>query len=82
MTYEIINLGCGSPVENLEFVRILEGLIGKKATIIEAPTPASEPLITFADIGKARELLGYEPRVRVEEGLTRLTEWMRKEELL
>jgi UDP-glucuronate 4-epimerase len=82
MTYEIINLGCGNPVENLEFVRILEELLGKKAQIDEAPTPPSEPLITFADITKARKLLSYEPQVKVREGLTRLIEWMRKENLL
>jgi UDP-glucuronate 4-epimerase len=79
-TYEIINLGCGNPVENLAFVATLEKLLGKKAEIIDTPTPASEPLITYADVSKAQRLLGYVPRVQVEEGMGRFLEWMRAEE--
>lgn len=77
--YEIINLGCGNPVSNNEFVRTLEKLLGKKANVVDAPTPASEPLITFADISKARKLLAYEPKVSVEQGLSRFIEWARAE---
>jgi len=80
--YEIINLGCSQPVENLEFLKILEELLGRKAIIVDTPTPPSEPLITFADISKARQLLGYEPKVNVREGLTRFVQWMRQEKLL
>jgi len=82
LEYEIINLGCSQPVENLEFLKILEELLGRKAKIIDTPTPPSEPLITFADISKARQLLGYEPKVNVREGLTRFVQWMRQEKLL
>jgi UDP-glucuronate 4-epimerase len=77
--YEIINLGCSNPVENLEFVRTLEKLLDRQAKIIDAPCPASEPLVTYADISKARRLLGYEPKVNVEEGLRRFIEWARAE---
>jgi UDP-glucuronate 4-epimerase len=79
---EILNLGCGRPVENLEFVKILERLLGRSATLKDAPTPPSEPLITFADVSKARCLLGYEPVVTVEEGLRRFVEWMWAEKIL
>jgi UDP-glucuronate 4-epimerase len=82
MGFEIINLGCGRPVENLRFVEVLEGLLGKKATIVDTPCPPSEPLITYADITKARKLLGYEPKVMVEEGLRRFVQWMRAEKLI
>jgi UDP-glucuronate 4-epimerase len=82
LDYEIINLGCGRPVENLQFVHVLEELLGKKANIVDVPVPPSEPLVTFADISKARKLLGYEPKVMVEEGLRRFVEWMRAEKLL
>ncbi len=80
--YRILNLGCGNPVENLEFVRIIEELLGRKAQIKDAPAPASEPPITFADISRAREALGYEPRVRVAHGLERFIAWMRAEGVL
>lgn len=75
LEWEVINLGCGNPVENLRFVEILEELLGRRAEIIDTPTPPSEPLITFADIAKARRLLGFEPKVNVEEGLARFVEW-------
>lgn len=80
--YEIINLGCSSPVDNLTFVQTLERLLSKRAKIVEVPTPPSEPLITYADITKARKLLNYNPTVNIEQGLARFIEWMRQEKLL
>jgi UDP-glucuronate 4-epimerase len=80
--YEIINLGCSCPVENLEFVRVLETLLHRKANMIDAPCPPSEPLITYADISKARKMLGYAPKVGVEEGVGRFVNWLRAEKLL
>jgi UDP-glucuronate 4-epimerase len=82
MDYEIINLGCSKPVENIEFVQILEQLLGKEAVIVNTATPASEPTITFADISKAREMLGYEPKTDVRMGLRQFIEWMKQEKLL
>jgi UDP-glucuronate 4-epimerase len=80
--YEIINLGCSQPVENSHFVQILEELVGRKAEIIDTPTPPSEPLISYADITKARQILNYDPKVNAREGLTRFVRWMRQENLL
>jgi UDP-glucuronate 4-epimerase len=82
LQYEIINLGCSQPVENLEFVQIIEELVGRRATIVDTPTPASEPLISFADISKARQMLGYDPKTNVREGLTQFVHWMRQQGLL
>ncbi|HEX8521499.1 MAG TPA: GDP-mannose 4,6-dehydratase [Tepidisphaeraceae bacterium] len=76
--FEIINLGCGNPVANIDFVRTLEKILNKTARIEDAPCPASEPPITFADITKARELLNYNPKVNVEEGLRRFIAWARE----
>jgi len=80
--FEIMNIGCGNPVDNVRFVNILEELVGKKAIVVEAPVPPSEPIITYADVSKAKRLLGYEPKVNVEEGLKRFVEWLRAEKLL
>ena len=80
--YEIINLGCSRPVENIEFVHTIERLLGKKAIIVDTPCPSSEPPVTFADIGKARTMLGYEPKISVETGLARFIDWMRSQNLL
>jgi UDP-glucuronate 4-epimerase len=80
--YEIINLGCSRPVENLQFVHTIERLLGKKATIVDVPCPPSEPPVTFADISKARTMLGYDPSITVEEGLARFIEWARRGNVL
>jgi len=77
LAWETINLGCGRPVENRYFVSVLEEILGRQAQIVDTPAPVSEPAILFADIGKARRLLGWEPRVTVEEGLARFVEWFR-----
>jgi UDP-glucuronate 4-epimerase len=80
--FEIFNLGCSNPVENLRFIEVLESILGKKATIIDTPTPPTESLITHADISKARQLLGYQPKIMVEEGMRRFVEWMRAENII
>ncbi|MBW3635683.1 MAG: GDP-mannose 4,6-dehydratase [Armatimonadetes bacterium] len=82
LEWEIINLGCGQSVENGRFVQILEALLERQAAIIEAPCPPSEPLETFADISKARRLLGYEPKTEVGAGLKHFVAWMKEENLL
>ena len=80
--YEIINLGCSHPVENIDFVRTLEMLLNRQATIIDTLCPPSEPLVTYADITKARRMLSYEPKVNVEEGLARFIDWADREKAL
>jgi UDP-glucuronate 4-epimerase len=80
--FEIVNLGCSNPVENLRFVQVLEHLLGKKAIILDTPTPPTEPLITYADVTKAKSLLGYQPKVQVEQGLKKFIEWLREEKII
>jgi UDP-glucuronate 4-epimerase len=80
--FEIINLGCSNTVENLRFVEVLENLLGKKANIIDTPTPASEPLISYADTTKAKQLLGYAPKTQVPEGVANFINWMREEKII
>lgn len=73
--YEVINLGRGEPVLMADFVTMLEELIGKPAILETPPAPASEPKQTFANIEKAKRLLGYAPQTSVQEGLEKLWAW-------
>lgn len=82
LSWKILNLGCGNPVENLRFVQILEQLLGKKARIKDTPTPRSEPIVTFADITQTTADLGWKPQIQVEEGLRRFIDWMRQTKLI
>ena len=75
--YRVINLGRGEPVRMADFVALIEELVGKSARMTTPPAPPSEPPVTYADITRARDLLGYEPTVPVAEGMSRFWEWYR-----
>jgi UDP-glucuronate 4-epimerase len=79
MGYQIINLGRGEPVLMTDFVAIIENLVGKKAILSTPPAPDSEPQVTFADIGRARRLLDYQPDTPVDTGLRRMWDWYRRD---
>lgn len=79
MGYGIINLGCGEPVVLMRVVELLEQALGKKALLQFLPMPPTDPPLTHADITKAKELLGYRPKVRIDEGIQRFVEWFLRE---
>ncbi len=76
--YERINLGRGEPVWMTDFIEILEELTGQKADIKAVPAPASEPKVTFANVDKARRLLGYHPHTSIADGLAAFWAWYRQ----
>ena len=73
--YEIINLGRGEPTLLRDFVRLIEKLAGSRANLVDQPKPTADVVETFANISKAAQLLDYEPKVSVEEGVTRFWQW-------
>ncbi|MDD5349788.1 MAG: NAD-dependent epimerase/dehydratase family protein [Chthoniobacteraceae bacterium] len=77
--YEILNLGRGEPVLAADFVALLERHSGGRAHLIPALPPDFDSPCVFADIGKARRLLDFAPRVSLEEGVARFWEWYRSE---
>lgn len=77
--YEIINLGGGrNPVSLNTIIDKLETLIGKKAVIDHKPFHVADLMETWADIEKARNLLGWEPKVSLDEGLEKSVSWYMK----
>jgi len=79
--YEIINLGESQTVSLKDLVSHLEKIIGKKALINYKPIQPGDVRMTFADISKARQLLGYNPSHSIESGLTKFVDWYKKEVL-
>ena len=79
--YELINLGRGEPVLLADFVGLIEEATGRRANLTPAPMPDADVPYTFADIGKARSLLGYDPKVSVAEGVANLWNWYQAEVL-
>jgi UDP-glucuronate 4-epimerase len=79
--YEIFNIGRGEPVLLKDFVTLLEQLAGGRANTVTKPKLAADVVKTYADISKARNLLGYEPKVSIDEGVTAFWEWFKRSEL-
>jgi UDP-glucuronate 4-epimerase len=73
--FEVINLGRGEPVLLLDFVQRIEELAGRRARFVSRPKLGSDASATHADIGKARQLLGYAPKVSFNEGVSRFWAW-------
>jgi UDP-glucuronate 4-epimerase len=73
--YAILNIGRGDPELLLDFVRAIEERTGKKALLRDEPAPASDMQRTCADITRATQMLGYSPRVSVDEGVAALVDW-------
>ena len=75
--YNVFNLGESRTVPLRELVALLEKALGKKAKIEELPEQPGDVPITYADISKARRLLGYDPHVDIEKGVERFVRWFR-----
>jgi UDP-glucuronate 4-epimerase len=75
--YEVINIGRGEPVSVADYVQSIERLAGKQAPFKSEPMLKADVDYTFANIDKARSLLGYSPQVSVEEGVRLSYEWYR-----
>jgi len=73
--YEVINLGESRTVELRELISLLEEATGKRAQIDRQPPQPGDVPQTFADISKARRLLGYNPQTQIEAGIRRFVEW-------
>lgn len=77
--YEIINLGGGNnPYTLHEMIVMMEKFSGKKAKLKFSAKIAADMDVTWADISKAKKLLGWEPQIGFEEGIKRLIEWHNK----
>ncbi len=77
LEFEIINLGNSDPVELGTLIGLIEEALDKEARINRLPDQPGDVPVTYADISKARRLLGYEPRFPIRQGLRQFVQWMR-----
>ena len=73
--FEIFNLGGSRTTSLAELIAALEELAGKKAIIVQKPEQPGDVPQTFADVHKAKRLLGWEPQTPLAEGLAKYAEW-------
>ncbi len=76
--FQILNLGAGRTVALLEVIETLERALGRKAEIEWLPRQPGDVSNTWANVTAAREALGYEPRVHLEEGIGRFVSWLQQ----
>ena len=76
--YKIYNIGNNRPVELLDFIKILEKLLGKKARMNLLPMQPGDVPRTFADIDDLMKDVSFKPATSVEDGIRRFIEWYRE----
>jgi UDP-glucuronate 4-epimerase len=73
--FEIFDLGESRTVELTYLISLIEKNLGKKAKINKMPTQPGDVPITYANISKAKRMLGYNPKTSIEKGIKEFVEW-------
>ena len=76
--YEIFNLGESHVVSLKEMLETIEKVLGKKAVLDKHPMQPGDVEKTYADISKAKEILGYNPKTNFEDGIKKFVDWYMK----
>ena len=77
--YEVINLGGHEVITINNLVTLVEDLTGKKTEVIHGPPNPADMFTNWADVSKARELLGWSPEFDMRAGVSKLVEWYLQE---
>jgi UDP-glucuronate 4-epimerase len=75
--FEVINLGESQTVELNRLIELIEQALGERAVIEREPMQPGDVPVTYANVEKARRLLGYNPSTRIEEGIVKFIEWFK-----
>lgn len=76
--FEIINLGSDEPTGLMDFIGLVEDAVGRKAEIQFLPLHKADVKSTWADISKARRILGWSPETDLRKGVHSMVEWYRE----
>jgi len=74
-----VNIGNPQEMTILEFARSVQRLCGREVPIVHRPLPQDDPRVRRPDITRAREVLGWEPRIGFDEGMRRSIDWFREQ---
>jgi dTDP-glucose 4,6-dehydratase len=72
-----VNIGTPHELTVLAFAEAVQRLVGRHTGIVHRPLPEDDPHVRRPDITRAKEVLGWEPRVGFEEGMRRTIDWFR-----
>lgn len=73
--FEVFNIGNSSTVKLKDLIELIAKKIGVNPEIEQLPEQRGDVPITYADISKARSLLGYNPKISLEEGIEKFVYW-------
>jgi len=79
--HEIFNLGEAETTDLSRLIDLIEQGVGKKAIIDRQPMQPGDVPLTYADISKARKVLGYDPQTKLEEGIPKFIEWFKSSQV-
>ena len=74
---EPVNIGTPHELTILEFAKAVQRLVGSDVPIVSKPLPEDDPRVRRPDITRAKEILGWEPRISFDEGMRRTIAWFR-----
>lgn len=77
-SHHLYNLGNSDPIPLREMIAAIGSALGKEPIIHQLPEQPGDVRQTYADVSRAREELGYEPKTPFREGLSRFVEWFRQ----
>lgn len=80
--YEILNIGNSSPVSLKEMINTIGQALGIEPKIKQLPMQPGDVDRTYADVSKAKRLIGYEPKVSFKQGIKNFIEWYKQNEEL
>jgi UDP-N-acetylglucosamine 4-epimerase len=74
----VFNIGCGTQTSLNQLVAQVNAILGTRLEPVYEPARAGDVRHSAADVGKARDLLGYKPAISLQEGLERVLAWFRE----
>lgn len=77
LRYQVFNLGESNMISLSDMLKTIEHCTNKKAIVQYLPERPGDVKLTYADINKAKTVLGYEPKMRFEEGINNFVEWFK-----
>jgi dTDP-glucose 4,6-dehydratase len=75
---EPVNIGNPHELTIIEFARAVQRLVGTRVDIVQKPLPEDDPKVRKPDISRAKEILGWEPKIGFDEGMRRTIAWFRE----
>ncbi len=77
--HEVFNLGESETTELSQLIKLLEDGLETKAIIDRQPMQPGDVPITFADVTKAKRLLNYDPKTKIQDGIPKFVNWFKEE---